>query len=502
MGKRSLSSSPAGLAGGFYRWRSRGRCCVPIFWLLAFLGHASAWQAAEVAPGESGLQSGKWGLSLKVDVNLVIVDAVVRNQRDVITSGLRPEDFALYDNGIAQQLTHFSQDQLPLAVAIVVDRSPSISPFLRRLRDAARLALQRLRPGDEVALFTFDLCPTRLSDLTTDRSQISRRMGEIKIGADTNIFGALFNAAHYLRAAAQDRRRAIVLISDNVPNVFHVGEEEALRKVLETGVTLYSIKTRGQDPVPGQVLGRPMFRGEGIAGPDSIERIAAQSGGEVLNLDNAREFSQALDSAILSLRLGYTLGFTPSHLGEKGSYHHLTVKLNAGQRCPNCQVQARAGYYLASESSPSQANSSIREAYDCEEVVAHDYLNSPYALVLDTQSLPFGISHAETPGEVSPKEVRIELRIAADEVQFQTANGLHNGSLLIAIFCLDENGNQLDGTWKRMDLELSNDKYKILMRSGITFSSIIPLNVPEQTLRVFVYDLKTRRFGMKQMKIK
>jgi Ca-activated chloride channel family protein len=490
------------LASGFSRRRWRIRYHISILLILAFAGSAVARQAAEGTPGGSGPQYARGGLSLKIDVNLVTLDAVVRNYRGATAGELRPEDFTLYDNGVAQELNHFSQDQLPLAVAIVVDRSPSISPFLRQLRDAALSALQRLRPGDEVALFTFDLCPARLSDLTADRSQISHRMGEIRIGANTNIFGAIFNAAHYLRMAAPDRRRAIILISDNLPNVFHISEEKALREVLEAGVTLYSIRTRSQDPAPGKVLGRPMFRGEGTADPNSIERIAAQSGGEVLNLSNAQQFSQALDSAVLNLRLGYTLGFTPSHLGEKGSYHRLTVKLDAGQRCPGCQVQARAGYYVASEASLAQANSSIREAYDCEEVVAYNYLRNPYALVLDTQSLPFGSSLAETYGADGQKQVRIELRIAAGEVQFQTANGLHNGSLLIAIFCLDENGNQLDETWKRMDLELKNDDYKILMQSGITFSSIIPLKAPGQALRVFVYDLKNRRFGMKQVKIK
>jgi VWFA-related protein len=487
---------------GFHRGRAGTHGRVLIMWALAFAGSAGTGEAVENTPGELSTQFGKSELNLKVSVNLVTTDVVVRGGQGAIAEDLRPEDFTIYDNGVSQPLTHFSQDQLALAVAIVVDRSPSIAPFLGQLRDAALSALKQLRPGDEVALYAFDLCPSRLSDLTTDRSQISRRMGEIKVGANTNLFGAIFNAAHYLRMAAPDRRRAIILISDNLPNVFHISEEKALREVLEAGVTLFSIRTASQDPVPGEVLGRPMFRGEGTTDPESIKRIAARSGGEVLNLTRAREFSQALDSAVLSLRLGYTLGFTPSQLGEKGSYHRLAVELNAGQRCPDCRVQARAGYYVASESGLTEASSSIEEAYDCEEIVARDYLKSPYALVLDTQSVPFGSFLDETYGTDGRKQVRIELRIAAGEVHFQTANELRTGSLLIAIFCLDEKGNLVGEVWKRMDLELKDAEYKKLMQSGITFSAIIPLEAPGQTLRAFVYDLKNRRFGMRQVKVK
>lgn len=453
-------------------------------------------------PQQPDRQAAQGELSLKVNVNLVTVDAVVRNNQGTTVGELQAEDFVIYDNGVAQQLTHFSRDQLPLAVALVIDRSPSIAPFLKQLRSAALSALNRLKPEDQVVLFSFDICPTRLSDLTGDRPQIARRIGEIHIGTSTNIYGAIFNAAHYLHEAAPDRRRVIILISDNFPNVFHISENDVVREALEAGVTLYSIRTPGENPSPGRGLSRPMFRGQGLAHPSSIERIARETGGEVLNLSTAGEFSQALDSAILNLRLGYTLGFTPSNLGESGSYHRLVVKVEAGHRCSDCFVQARAGYYVGLRSSLPQGSAGSTGTYDCEQAVAYEFLRSPYALVPEVDDVPFKVALAETSDAGDQRQVKVDLQIDARKVNFQTANDRHFGRLLIAVFYMDKEGNRLGEDWKRIDMELREETYQRLLRSGIPSSSLIPLKVPKQILRVFVYDLRSRRFGIRQVKMK
>lgn len=440
-------------------------------------------------------------VSLKVDVNLVTVDAVVRDSRGAVAGELRAEDFVVYDNGVVQRLTHFSRDQLPLAVALVIDRSPSVAPFLKQLRSAAMSALNRLKAEDEVVLFSFDICPTRLSDLTGDRSQIARRIGEIRTGTSTNIYGAVFNAAHHLRQAAPDRRRAIILISDNSPNVFHLSESDVIREALEAGVTLYSIRTPGENPRPGQALSRPMFTGEGSADPSSVERIASETGGEVLNLNSAGEFSQALDSAIANLRLGYTLGFTPSDLGESGTYHRLAVKVAAGQRCPDCQVQARAGYYVASKPKLPRESGGDSETYDCEQSVACEFLRSPYAMVPEYPEVPFKVAVAQTSDGTQP-QVKLDLQIDARKVSLQAGNGRYAGRLLVASFYTDKEGNRLGEDWKKIEVESAEEGFRQLRQSGISCSLLVPIKVPKETIRIFVYDLKSRLYGMRIIKMK
>ena len=279
-------------------------------------------------------ESAQGGFRFKVNVDLVTVDAIVRDREGNSVDGLQAEDFVLYDNGAAQQVTLFSRDELPLAVALLLDRSPSVANYLSEFRTTAWMELERFKPADRVVLFSFDQFPSRLTDLTEDRRLIATRVGEIVMGVNTNIYDALIESAHYLLAEAPARRRAIIMISDNYTNLLHHDDKEALRAVLEASATLFSIKAPSE------------FRwAEPIKDPKFIEQIAVAAGGQVLDLNAAETLSGALDKAIAHLRRGYTIGFTPSRPDAGDTFHKLTVKLAADKRCQGCTIQARSGYY-------------------------------------------------------------------------------------------------------------------------------------------------------------
>jgi VWFA-related protein len=182
-------------------------------------------------------------IRLKVNVDLVTVDVTVRGAP---TRELQKDDFLIYDNGVTQQVIFLSRDQLPLSVALVIDRSPSIAPYLKELQSAALSALKSLKPGDQAALFTFDGNPARLTEFTQDFSEIAEKIGQITIGQATNISDSIFDAAQYLRERAPNRRRAIILVSDNFQTVIGAHTwNGALQKALEAGATLYSVEAGG-----------------------------------------------------------------------------------------------------------------------------------------------------------------------------------------------------------------------------------------------------------------
>jgi Ca-activated chloride channel homolog len=274
------------------------------------------------------------GFSLKVNVDLVTVDAIVRDKQGALVTGLRAEDFAIYDNGIAQQVTHFSRDELPLAIAVLIDRSPSVANYLFELVSTAWKKFERLKPSDQVVLFSFDKYPTRLTDLTIDRQLIGSQVADIVMGDNTNIYDALVESARYLQTEARERRHAIIMISDNYTNLMHYDDKDALRALLAASATLFSVKAPSQ-----------FHWASPIKNPKLIELIARDTGGKVLDLGAAKTIGGALDNAIEDLRRGYTLGFAPSRPGDPGSFHTLKVRLVKGKQCPSCTIQARSGYY-------------------------------------------------------------------------------------------------------------------------------------------------------------
>src|SRR5579872_4247337 len=113
---------------------------------------------------------------IRVDVNLVMLDATVKTKSGQIMNDLKKDDFEVREDGVAKKITVFSRDQLPLNVALVLDLSDSIGPFLGPLREAATTTLAALKPEDEVALFTFSTEAQLSVPLTTDKNKIAEQL--------------------------------------------------------------------------------------------------------------------------------------------------------------------------------------------------------------------------------------------------------------------------------------------------------------------------------------
>ena len=280
-----------------------------------------------------------------------MLEAYVRDTRGRPLDNLTREDFRLFEDGVEQQIRHFSRDQLPLAVALVVDRSGSVAPYMPELRHAAYQTLSQLKPGDQVCLFAFASEVERLENLTTDRGRIADRIARIRAGGGTNIVDAIFDAAYYLSVAAPDRHRAIILISDNQGTVRgQASQDEAIRLALEGSVVVYSVKTPGE-PLP--FLLRLPAKATGVG---SVHRITEETGGEIIDLDEVGSLQAALAAVISRLKLRYTLGYQPTNKARDGSFRKIDVRLadRFGRAQTDYAVHARRGYYAPTERVASQ----------------------------------------------------------------------------------------------------------------------------------------------------
>jgi Ca-activated chloride channel homolog len=439
--------------------------------------------------------------TFRTNTVLVTVEAVVRNEKGGFVGHLRAEDFVVYDNGVAQEIVSFSREELPLAVALVVDRSPSVQPYMPQLRAAALTALQRLKPEDQVTLFSFDMNPAQFTELSQDREYLAEMIGRIPGGVGTDIYDALYDAARYLHEKAPDRRHAIILISDNYQSVQSVNStREVLQEMLEAGATLYSIKTRGDNP--GQ---------SGRENPEVVARLARETGGQVLNAESVTHLPEALDAVILNLRQGYTLGFTPSTTDEEGSFHKLEVRLNPRGDCAACKVQARSGYYVGGHAPARPANSSREgsktaarragQPGDLEELIAQNRILSARNSNANLGDIDF---EARTYSLTDPKgkqQVQIDLTVNAAQVLFKIADGLHIGRLRVTVFQQNESGRVLGAEWKIMDMRLREETYRRVQQAGIPYSTTLPLQASKLWLKIIVYDPWGNRIGSRAFRM-
>jgi VWFA-related protein len=199
-------------------------------------------------------QDQEQGGVLRASVNLVMVDATVKTKSGNIMGDLKKGNFELREDGVQQNVQIFSRDELPLNVALVLDLSDSIEPFLGPLRGAANTALAALKPEDEVALFTFSTEAELRVPFTKDKSQIAQEIKTFKIGGATNINDGIFVAAKYLLGAPPKGRRVIILISDDVATYAGgQGTHDIVTELIAADAVLYNLKIPGYNP-PGTML--------------------------------------------------------------------------------------------------------------------------------------------------------------------------------------------------------------------------------------------------------
>jgi VWFA-related protein len=283
--------------------------------------------------------------TIKREVRLVLVEASVKDKGGKAMKVLKQEDFLLFEDGAPQEIAHFSQDQLPLAVAMVVDLSGSIQPFLRPLRYASMSALKALKKEDEVALFTFTQYVNKRTDLTRDKLAVSDQIEFFDAGGGTNINDGVYEAARYLREQAPAARRVIVLVSDNVPTVGGVSPGDVINEALEADAAVYSLKVPGRNPVGSKVLGA----GRGLV---NVKKLTEETGGEIFDVEKEGSLYLAFAALIERLKTRYTLGFYPGGAAAaERKLKKLEVKLHPsfGVKGKDYTVVAKRGYFPAAK---------------------------------------------------------------------------------------------------------------------------------------------------------
>jgi Ca-activated chloride channel homolog len=280
---------------------------------------------------------------IRVDVNLVLVDATVKTKAGQILGDLKQDSFELREDGVPQKIEIFSRDELPLNVALVLDLSDSIGPFLGPLRQAAMTALSALKPEDEVALFTFSTEAELKVPFTTDKTELAKQIGAFQVGGATNINDGIFVAAKYLLNTPPKGRRVIILISDDVgTDAGGQGTHDIITECIASDAVLYNLKIPGYNP-PGTLFAASM-----VPGLVNIRKVMDQTGGEIFDVQDVAHLDDAFGALIKRIKTRYTLGYYTKATAAEGKPHKLDVRLapSFGKKGHDYVILAKNGYYV------------------------------------------------------------------------------------------------------------------------------------------------------------
>jgi Ca-activated chloride channel family protein len=280
---------------------------------------------------------------IHVDVNLVLVDATVKTKAGQILPDLKQDSFELREDGVPQKIEIFSRDELPISVALVLDLSDSIGPFLEPLRQAAMTALSALKPEDEVALFTFSTEAELKVPFTKDKTEIAKQIGDFHVGGATNINDGIFLAAKYLLNTPPKGRRVIILISDDVgTSAGGQGTHDIVTECIASDAVLYNLKIPGYNPAG------TLFAASMVPGLVNIHKVMDQTGGEIFDVQDVAHLDEAFGALIKRIKTRYTLGYYTQATAAAGKPHKLDVRLapSFGKKGHDYVILSKNGYYV------------------------------------------------------------------------------------------------------------------------------------------------------------
>jgi Ca-activated chloride channel family protein len=280
---------------------------------------------------------------IRVGVNLVLVDATVKTKGGQIMADLKKEDFEVREDGVSQKLEVFSRDEFPINVALVLDLSDSIGPFLGPLRDAANTALAALKPDDEAALFTFSTEAQLRVPFTKDKTEIANQINSFHAGGATNINDGIFLASQYLLKLPPKGRRVIILISDDVgTDAGGQGTGDIVTEAIAADAVLYNLKIPGYNPP------QTLFAASMIPGLVNIRKVMDQTGGELFDVQDIAHLDTVFRALIQRIKTRYTLGYYTNASAALGKPHKLDVRLASsfGKKGREYVVLSKTGFYV------------------------------------------------------------------------------------------------------------------------------------------------------------
>jgi VWFA-related protein len=292
--------------------------------------------------GQQSPNTDKMGLAgagadiLKVDVDLVTVDALVLQKQTARAVGdLTKDDFVLVEDGVKQQISHFSQDSLPLSVLLLVDRGGCLDPFGTEVRHAALDAITRLKPTDEVALMSYHNNVELLQEFTRNRRLIEDGLNNVPPHDEeaSHCLNKAFSAAaeHMQRAGNPIGRRVIIVIT-GVTRFFDCSDgpshKAAAQAVYESGAVVSAIlpKTADQQMENGVMVWATRLGRLGGAPYLDIQTLANETGGEILQ-DKPENLNTTFNTLISHLRTRYNLAFVSTNKKRDGSTRKLKIEV-------------------------------------------------------------------------------------------------------------------------------------------------------------------------------
>ena len=308
----------------------------------------------------------------KIETKIVNVDAVVFNKKTgQIVTGLKKENFAIFENGIKQNVSSFATPESPITVTLVVEFSKWTEMFgsaaggqfepgtYEVIRPVAQFLTKFIKPpNDYASVIAFDMRPTPITDFTNDPARLSASVNILLRNSPAFRENNLFDAIKFALVGGRgdsvvlensknetalyggmidvkSKRRAIILVASGIDTFSRINYDEARRIIQEAGVPIYIISTGNlfykkyeQYLGPMDSIGGTPGRLTFLQAQNTMNTFATESGGVHYPMTFEGEIPGYLNNINTMLRNQYSLSYDLTDNHEPGKKYKIEVKVD------------------------------------------------------------------------------------------------------------------------------------------------------------------------------
>lgn len=265
---------------------------------------------------------------VRVSTDLVVLNITVVDGAGKYVHGLRSSDFKLFEDGQEQKIASFSAEETPFAAVVLLDTSESMGTRISMARAAAIRFLDGLRTEDVVAVYHFNSKVEQVQDFSFSHDLADMAFG-LRSKGMTVLNDAVLRAAQDL-SKREEKRRAIVVLSDGGDTRSSASMEKALSTALAANATIFTVDMSSQALSPVDRL-----RGAG-----TLRILANKSGGRYIETPGGEALREAFTGIVQELGKQYTIAYQPSNRARDGRWRAVEVKLQGA----NLKARTRQGY--------------------------------------------------------------------------------------------------------------------------------------------------------------
>ncbi len=248
---------------------------------------------------------------------LMRFNASVTDRNGRAIGGMRESDFTVWENGVERRVTNVSPANEPFNLVLLLDVSGSVEERMDFIRKAARDFLRTTSPQDRISIISFRDDIQVISDFSTDRAMLSRKLDEIDAGGGTALYDALGYVLSEPLRKLRGERTAIVVMSDGDDNKSFLPFPAILEALLESGALVYPLYVpsglipEGSVPKPEITIDPLRTRYLTLTTRAEVEgrKLATVSGGIYYPIRRLEDLQKAYDDVVAQLRSAYTITY-------------------------------------------------------------------------------------------------------------------------------------------------------------------------------------------------